>query len=135
MSARWLPYNSLVRPKSGGNFAQPSECGSGVLISILREQRGGGTECKDGGGCGCRTSHNAKALSSLLDKTQRWTASLRRWWRRRGVDASSKQGLPYFLPYDIADPDGGDVACDQFDGVRSRPFALLGRPVGAQSGG
>jgi len=65
------------------------------------------------------------ALSSLLDKAQRWTASLRLWWRRRKDNASFEQDLPYFLPYDIADPDGGDVACEQFDGVRSRPFALF----------
>jgi len=71
-------------------------------------------------GAGVEPATTPSALSSLLDKAQRWTASLR-LWRRRGVDASSKQGLPY----DIADPDGGDVACEQFDGVRSRPFALF----------
>src|SRR5262249_43075322 len=42
-SARWLPYHSPVRAKSVGSIAQPSEFGSGILVSILREQRGGGT--------------------------------------------------------------------------------------------
>ena len=76
-------------------------------------------------GAGVKPATTPSALSSLLDKAQRRTASLRLWWRRREGDASVEQNLPYLLPYHIADPDGGDVACEQFDGVRSRPFALF----------
>src|SRR5215470_2421146 len=43
LARQWLPYNSSVRAKSVGSIAQPLEFGSGILISILREQRGGGT--------------------------------------------------------------------------------------------
>ena len=39
-------------------------------------------------------------------------ASPRLWRGRRRVDASCEQGLPYFLPYDIADPDRIDVTCE-----------------------
>ena len=42
-SARWLIYNNLVRAKSVGSIARRTEFGSGILMSILREQRGGGT--------------------------------------------------------------------------------------------
>ena len=63
-------------------------------------------------GAGVKPATTPSALSSLLDKAQRRTASLRLWWRRRKDNASFEQDLPYFLPYDIADPDGGDVACE-----------------------
>ena len=42
-SARWLIYNNLVRAKPVGSIAQRPEFRSGILMSILREQRGGGT--------------------------------------------------------------------------------------------
>jgi hypothetical protein len=42
-SARWLIYNNLARAKPVGSIAQRTEFGSGILILILREQRGGGT--------------------------------------------------------------------------------------------
>jgi hypothetical protein len=68
---------------------------------------------------------------SLFDKAQRRPAALRLWWWRREVNTSSEQNLPHNLPYNILNPRGGDIPCEQLDGIRSRPFAwfVSARPV------
>jgi hypothetical protein len=47
-------------------------------------------------------------------------------WCWRGEDDSGfEQNFAYLLPDKIADPGGGDIPCEQLDGMRPRPFSLL----------
>jgi len=54
------------------------------------------------------------------------------WWRRGEDDSGFEQKFAYPLPDKIAHPGGGDIPCEQLDGMRSRPFSLL---VGALTAG
>jgi hypothetical protein len=54
------------------------------------------------------------------------------WWWRGEDDSGFEQKFAYLLPYKIAHPGGGDIPCEQLDGMRPRPFSLL---VGALTAG
>ena len=62
---------------------------------------------------------------SLVDETQRGTASLRLWCWRREDNTGCKQSFAYLLPDDIADPGGINVPGQQLYRMRPRPFSLL----------
>ena len=47
------------------------------------------------------------------------------WWRRGEDDSGFEQKFAYPLPDKIAHPGGGDIPCEQLDGMRPRPFWLL----------
>ena len=69
---------------------------------------------------------------SLVDETQRGTASLRLWcWRWRD-NTGYKQSSAHLLPDDIADPGGIKVPSQQLYRMRARPSSLL---VGALAAG
>src|SRR5262249_51947079 len=54
------------------------------------------------------------------------------WWWMGDSDSGFEQKFAYLLPDKIAHPGGGDIPCEQLDGMRPRPFSLL---VGALTAG
>src|SRR6516162_8164584 len=62
---------------------------------------------------------------SLVDETQRGTASVRLWcWRWRD-NTGCTQNFAHLLPDDIADPSGIKVPGQQLYRMRARPSSLL----------
>jgi hypothetical protein len=47
------------------------------------------------------------------------------WWWRGESDSGFEQKFAYLLPDKIAHPGGGDIPCEQLDGMWPRPFSLL----------
>jgi hypothetical protein len=47
------------------------------------------------------------------------------WWWRGQDDSGFEENFSYLLPDKIAHPGRGDIACEQLDGMRPRPFSPL----------
>jgi hypothetical protein len=45
------------------------------------------------------------------------------WWWRGESDSGFEQKFAYLLPDKIAHPGGGDIPCEQLDGMWPRPFS------------
>jgi hypothetical protein len=59
-------------------------------------------------------------------------ASLGLWWLRWEGDSGLEENLAYLLADEIADPDGGDVPCQQLYRMWPGPFSLLVRALAAR---
>jgi hypothetical protein len=69
----------------------------------------------------------------LVDETQMvGAASLGLWWLRWEGDSGLEENLAYLLADEIADPDGGDVPCQQLYRMWPGPFSLLVRALAAR---
>src|SRR5437899_2797242 len=83
-------------------------------------------------GTRCLTPRQRRTILFFHQAQRRMPSLWLGWWWRGESDSGFEQKFAYLLPDKIAHPGGGDIACEQLDGMRPRPFSLL---VGALTAG